>query len=353
MLLGELAQHPIASRASSRIQQLGLKSSFEIFSDCEMVLTGGFSHLVIRRRKLRSVIHISRELAPALTFAHYHFGDHLPQDLISKLQNKPQTLDTLFELSCLGILQLCHAVSYEPTLASGKVPDLMISSPEVGDVYVECKSGRMIGTEHQRIFGKFTSLCLDAMEDSNVQRLAWEQGLRTEIRLSATPSPCELGYLREFVASATVEHLLRGRSIGNSINVVAVPKHQSYLAGPSTKIARIKVGTASTRIAHENAHIVAYSWPGIDQKRRRSQRSLLARARRKLASIPGRSFGMICLQTFCIKPFTQDVHQAVIRPEFERTPIVWLNPQHESNVTSRDDALQIRDAIFAPLQKEL
>jgi len=192
ILLRELAGHRIASRLPDHTREMGLTSSFEIFADFEMVFTAGFSHVIIRRYQLQSTMHVSRDLAPALTFAHHHFGDMLPRDLISKLRNKTQTLDTLFELHCLGLLQVCHTVSYEPTLTDGKVPDLVIAVPGFCDVYVECKSQSMLDTEHQRILQKFTSLCFEAVEKTPAREEAWQSGLRTEIRISATPQRKEI-----------------------------------------------------------------------------------------------------------------------------------------------------------------
>jgi len=353
LLLGELAAHPIASRVPPRIRQMGLDSCFAVFSDFEMLFSGGFSHLIIRRHKMQSAVHISQELAPALACAHLHFGDELPQDLIRKLRNNTQTLDTLFELSCLGLFRLCHSVSYEPTLTSGKVPDLKISPVGFRDVYVECKSQHMMESEYQRILQKYTSLCFEAVENTNVQKLAWEKNLRTEIRLSATPSPDDLTHLRKIIAGITIDDILRGMSVGQSIYVLAVPRNEPCLTGPSSRIGHVTVGPVSTKISDENTHIVAYSWPGIDMKRRRSQRNLLAKARRKLSAIPAGSYGMICLQVFGTKQLKPDVQASVIRPEFTRVPFVWINPLNESELISRNDALQIRDAIFKPLQNEL
>ena len=113
------------------------------------------------------------------------------------------------------------------------------------------------------------------------------------------------------------------------------------------------VGTVSAKISHENTHTVAYSWPGIDVRRRRSLRSLLSRARRKLKAIPKNSYGVICLQTPSPRRFSPDVHQALVRPEFARIPCVWLNPLHESELVSRNDGTRVRDAILDPLKTEL
>lgn len=302
---------------------------------------------------MQSTVSISDELAPALSFAHQYFGEILPEDLIHKLRNKTQTLDTLFELNCLGLFQLCHAVSYEPKLKDGKVPDMMVSLPDIGDIFIECKSQGLNESEYQRVFQKFGTLCLEAVSNTQAQAAAWERGFRTEVRVAATPHLNEIEHVRDLMSSIQVDDLIQGMSVGLNITVIAVPREDAYIDGPSTRMGQIQVGPVSTKVSSENMHAVVYSWPGIDLKRRRSQRQLLSEARRKLKAIPKNSYGAICLQTYAARQFSPDVHQALVRPEFSQIPCVWLNPLHESELISRSDGVRISEAIFKPMQEEM
>lgn len=349
--LEELTQDAVASRAPQHTVRMGLDSCFAIFSDFEFA--PDFSRLIVRRHKLQTSLHIARELAPALTYAHQYFGSTLPQDLIDKLRNKTQILDTLFELRCLGLFQLCHKVIYEPKLCGGKVPDLKVSLNSSVDIYIECKSQHILDSEYQRIFEKFTSQCFAVVENSKAQKAAWEQDLRIEIHLKNTPQSDEIDLLRETVKAATVTDLVKGIIVGKNINVLAVHRNQRYLAEPSANRGHFTVGTVATEISDENADIVTYSWPGIDLHRRRSQRRLLCKARSKLRDMPLSSYGMACLQILGAKRFAPDVHAALSRPEYERVPLVWINPLNESELICRNDALAVRDALLLPLQEML
>lgn len=348
-----LASHRVASRLDPHTLALGMDSCFSVFADFPKVFTGGFADVVLECGKRSTSVHIATQLAPALTVAHKHFGPVLPQSLIAKLRNRTQTLDTLFELTCMGIFKVCHSLSYEPVLADGKVPDLMISLRGLGDVYIECKSHGHTDSNYQRLFNKWTSLCVDAIANTPLQTLAWEKGLRVEVRISATPTLEDVAQLREHAATATVDQLVRGVTVGKTIQVIAVPRSEACLKGPSFKTQRVLVGNVSTPINDENSHLVAYSWPGLDVKRRRSQRKLLASARRKLTAIPAGAYGLICLDTLGARQLISDVRLAIVRPEFKRIPCVWVNPLNESELVSRTDSEHIRDAVFGPLTHAL
>lgn len=50
-LAERLAKHHLASLLPTRIRDMALNSSFEVFGDFEMEFRGGFSHLVIRAKE--------------------------------------------------------------------------------------------------------------------------------------------------------------------------------------------------------------------------------------------------------------------------------------------------------------
>ena len=61
---------------------------------------------------------------------------------------------------------------------------------------------------------------------------------------------------------------------------------------------------------------------------------------------------MVCMQTSFTRDFVPDVHRLLGQEEFERVPIVWLNPQGESRVIWRDDQLALKNQVFSELIKE-
>jgi hypothetical protein len=347
----EVQKQPYASGFANEELDQALASAVEIFSGFEHKFAPSFCHVLLRSGSVQRPTGFAQELIPGFLCAHRFFGDSLPKELKRKLRNQGQTHDTLLELMVLGAFQPHHKVQYEPTLADGKVPDLMLSLSNGLAVFIECKSQRLMGSEHDRMFRKATDRIhriLD-LQSSAFVRKAWAEGLRSEVRLSRTPSDADL---REFERSLN-KHApspgLPALVFGRTITLSVVPRDQALdeRRPPPSMVTR--VGTTPSILQHKNTHAAVYPWPGLDIIRRRSQRRLLGSARRKLRSIPAIAYGLICIQTVSSNRFVPDIHRLLPQKEFARIPIVWLNPISNGRVICRDDALPLRDQIFHPL----
>jgi hypothetical protein len=298
------------------------------------------------------VTDFARELIPGLVYAHRFFGDSLPKGLKEKLRNQPKTHDTLLELMCLGALQPHHKVQYEPTLTDGKVPDLMLSLSAGQDIYLEAKSQSLTDSKHQRVFHKATGRIHQMLsrERSAFVENAWAEGLRCEVRLSQSPLEADLRKLEQALEEHKPSAGILPIAFGQSITLSLVSRDEAFDERQPPPSAVTLVGTEPSRMHHRNAHAAVYPWPGLEKLRRKSQRRLLCDARRKLRSIPATAYGLICIQTTSSKRFVPDIHALLRQKEFERIPIVWLNPMDLGRVIWRDDALVLRDQVFAPLE---
>jgi hypothetical protein len=208
-------------------------------------------------------------------------------------------------------------------------------------------------SDHQRLFTKATeriNRILD-FERSAFVKAAWTKGLRIEVNLSRNPSEHDIRALE-----MTIDHLeaSQGRTIATfgSISLDLIPKDEPYDESKPAPSGVIRVGVTPTRIHHSNVHSAIYPWSGLDITRRRSQRRLLAAARRKLRNIPDDAWGLICIQTFSSSKFAPDIHRLVSQPAFSRIPIVWLNPIGRGRVIARNDALSLRDELFGDLLRK-
>jgi hypothetical protein len=352
LVFAEVQKQPYATRFANKEIDQALASAVEIFSDFEQKFAPGFCGVMLRAAGGQRPTDFALELIPGLVYAHRFFGDLLPKGLKEKLRNQPQTHDTLLELWCLGAFQPHHKVQYEPRLADGKVPDLMLSLSAGQAVYVECKFQRPTGTKDQRRFDKATGRIyqiLDLKRSAFVKK-AWTEGLRSEIRLSQSPSHADLKELEqtldEHAPKAGIPPIAFGRSISLSLVFRDEPFENDQPLISALFLAETTPGTTH----HRNARAAVYPWPGLDNVRRKSQRRLLADARRKLRSIPATAYGLICIQTFSSKRFTPDIHLLLRQKEFERIPIVWLNPIGVGRVIWRDDALLLRDQVFGAIE---
>jgi hypothetical protein len=348
LLFSEVRKQPYAGLFSEEEINEALQCAAALFSGCDHRFAPGFCGIVIRSARHQAVLNYALELIPALVQAHRFFGSTLPHGLRTKLTNLSQTHDTLFELLCLGAFQQDHVVHYEPTLADGKLTDLMIEVDGQHHVYVECKSQGLIGAEYQQRFnaasGRLHTI-LDLDQCEFVKR-AWEQGLRTEVRLSRTPSEADLRELRQNLDNHTATVGMAPIVFGRAICVSLVQCEQPFCANLPPPSGLIRVGTEPTSIHFRNVHTAVYPWPGLDIVRRRSQRRLLGSARRQMRAIPPDAFGLICIQTFSSAKFAPDIHKLLAQPEYARIPIVWLNPIGSGRVICRDDAIPLRNRIF-------
>jgi hypothetical protein len=352
LVLAEVQKQPYATDLANEEIDQALASAVEIFSGFEQKFAPGFCNVLLRSGNVQRPTGFAKELIPGLVCAHRFFGDSLPEGLKQKLRNPAQTHNTLLELMVLGAFQPPHKVQYEPTLADGKVPDLMLSLSAGPTVYIECKSQSLISSEHDRLFHKATDRIhriLD-LQSSAFVKDAWAEGLRSEVRLSATPSDADLREFEQTLNKHTPSAGLPPFAFGRTITLSVVPRDQAFDESqpPPSKVTR--VGRTSNALDHKNAHVAVHPWPGLDIIRRRSQRRLLGVARLKLRSIPATAYGLICIQTVGSQRFAPDIHRLVEQKEFERIPIVWLNPISNGRVICRDDALPLRDQVFGALR---
>jgi len=288
---------------------------------------------------------------PGLVYAHRFFGDSLPPGLKGKLRNQSQTQDTLFELLCLGAFHPHHVLKYEPKLADGKVPDLVLSLATGQAVYIECKSQRPLDSKHQRLFIKVTARLhkiLD-LDRSGFVNKAWVEGLRSEIHLLHAPSEFDIRELEQRLDEYAPRLGMPAIAFGNSITLSLASRDEPFDKTQPPPSAVIRLGTEPGMIHHTNAHTAIYPWPGLDAIRRRSQRRLLTDARRQLRSIPLSAYGLVCMQVLSSNRFVPDIHSLLRQKEFERIPMVWVNPTGGGQIICRNDALFLRDQVFGAM----
>ncbi len=312
----------------------------------------GSLHLHVKKMHTQS-ISILDEVLPGLIFAHRHFGETLPKGLRKKLQNPPQATDTLFELKCLGVFQDKHSVVYEPELLN-KVPDFKIVLQDDLEIYVECKTQR--GDKEAgfaRVFNRVTADICKAIEKMPFVVSAWAKGLRTEIFPEQTVSSKEIVQLQEALEWATPSDYLEQQRVTTNLLVKCIPQDNPPGADTSMRHGVVTVGDKAVRMGHENMHLLVHSWASLDVKRRRSQRKLLADARKKLKGIPKKSLGMICIQTYSAQKFLPDIASLMEQKEYETVPFVWLNPfHHEAQIVCRNQYLPLRDTLFVGIVKQ-
>lgn len=350
LVMTEVQKQPYVTCFDPAEIRRALDTSVSLFQSFEQTFVPGFCGVLLHPQGVQRPADFAMELIPGLVYAYRHFGQHLPEGLIRKLRNDSQTHDTLLELTCLGALESTHAMEYEPSLPGGTMPDLLVRLRSGRVVYIECKCQRLVGSTHHRLFTKATERIQRTLgfERSAFVKTAWTKGLRIEVTLSQNPSAHDIRALE-----TTIDHLEAspGRAIATfgSISLDLIPKDELYDESKPAPSGVIRVGTTPTRIHHSNVHLAIYPWSGLDIIRRRSQRRLLAEARRKLRSIPDRAWGLICIQTFSSSKFAPDIHRLVSQPAFSRIPIVWLNPIGRGQVIARNDALSLRDELFGDL----
>jgi hypothetical protein len=351
LVMAEVSKQPYASAFSEDEVDFSIDSAITTFAPFEQQFAPGWCLLQLRSKCGNDSINFVLEAIPAFLCAHRAFGECLPVGLQQKLTNPTQTRDTLSELMCLGAFQPYHRIHYEPALADGKMPDLLLALSTGQDVYIECKSQRVMDSEHNRLFSKAAHdihQILEPGKSTFVDR-AWEEGLRCEVFLSRTPSNADICELREFVSECVLAECITPVTLANGMRLSLVPRPKPFdekLPHPS---AVILVETTGTDVVRTNVRVAVYPWPGLDIIQRRSQRHLLSSARRKLRSIPPGTYGLICIQTFDSRNFAPDVHRLIEQKAFERIPIVWLNPMGPGRVICRDDALGLRDSVFEGL----
>jgi hypothetical protein len=345
-------KQPYATRFTKEEIDQALASALDIFSGVEQAFAPGFSAVLLRSAEGQRPADFAGELIPGLVYAHRFFGDSLPKGLKEKLRNQPQTHDTLLELTCLGAFQPHHKIQYEPALTDGKVPDLMLSLPAGPDVYVESKCQSLMDSKHQRLFLKASRRIHQILsrKSSAFVEKAWAEGLRSEVRLSQSPSEADLKKLEKTLDGHKASAGMLPIAFGKSIALSVVLRDEPFDEREPPPSAVILVGTEPSIMHHRNAHAAVYPWPGLDKIRRQSQRRLLADARRKLRSIPVSAYGLICIQTSSSKRFVPDIHTLLRQKEFERIPMVWLNPIGVGRVIWRDDALLLRDQVFCAVE---
>jgi hypothetical protein len=208
-----------------------------------------------------------------------------------------------------------------------------------------------MGTKDQRGFDKATGRIyqiLDLKRSAFVKK-AWTEGLRSEIRLSQSPPHADLKELEQTLNEHAPKAGMPPIAFGRTITVSVVSRDEPFEKDQPLISALQLVETTPSTMHHRNAHAAIYPWPRLDDIRRKSQRRLLADARRKLRSIPATAYGLICIQTVSSKRFTPDIHRLLRQKEFERIPIIWLNPIGLGRVIWRDDAVLLRDQVFGAI----
>jgi len=305
------------------------------------------SVIVRESDKLSHGMNVFDDLLPALIFAHCYFGKDLPASLIQKIINKKQLADTIFELKCMGMFLDKYKISYEPRLDTGKVPEFKISLDGSVDIYVECKSQHQEDSEYLKKYNRVANKIIDKLNKSIFIKNTWGNSHRTEVYPTRYIHDSEIDELVQKLDGFNFSDLVDpGKNITKNILIICVPREQEPRFSKGLRVSSVTVGTTPTKISHENAHLIISGWEGVIIQSRRSQRKLLAEARKKLKDIPKGSLGLICIQTYGAMKFLPDIQKLMSQQEYASVPIVWLNPFHEGQVIYRNEFIDLRDNLF-------
>lgn len=328
-----------------------LVCAVELFRDWEWSPPGGRAYLAVPSRDGHTTLDVQRDVILPLALAGRHFKWSFPAGLEQKLRNHTQTIDTLFELVCLGLFSRRHSVTYEPQLESGKVPDLRVELDGGPQVYVECKSHHMMEAVYWDRFQRVSSRLCEAVYDLPVVKDAYAEGLRTEFHSDGRPSDFDIGTVREKVIAISRSELRAGVEILPNTTIKLVPRRQPPPTDYGMYAGLTTIGADTwTALTLENTAVVAYAWPRLLRECRSSQRKLLGEARRKLRGILQPSFGLICIQTTLTKHFFEDIHALIDGDQFRSIPIIWVNPSvypgRESRIIFRPEADALVERLF-------
>ena len=130
----------------------------------------------------------------------------------------------------MGTFQPFHVLEYEAVLADGKVPDFRIVLQTGHSVYVECKSQSFSNTERERSLTRATDRLQRTLDPdrSTFVNAAWSMGLRTEVRLSKSPTEHEFGDFENRLNRCSPNADPIPNVFGASISVNAVPRDQPF-----------------------------------------------------------------------------------------------------------------------------
>lgn len=349
LLLQKVKDHHFLKNIQHQEVVQAIDTCLNLFPDSAKPLFDGILHLQVAAKHAQAV-NILDEALPALIFSHRYFGSDLPERLIQKIQNPTQVADTFFELKCLGVFQEKHEIVYEPKLVR-KIPDFKILLQDGRQIYVECKAQRG-GQESlfSQVFQKVSHEISSAIAKGRFVSSAWAKGLRTEIIPAKTIDAKEVAGFVKVLENTDPSNCITNVSLTDNITVVCIPREKPICITTSMRQGWVTVTDKPTHIGHENTHLIIHSWPGLDIKRRRTQRKLLAEARRKLREIPKGSLGMICIQAYSANLFLPDIMKLVAQPEYHQVPLIWLNPfNSEGKIVCRNEYLPLRDQLFGTL----
>ena len=347
-LLERIVKHEfLSSVASDQIENAVLTLEKHISNQYEFIDDQVF--IIVRKTSKHSYsMNLLDDLLPGLVFAHRYFGKELPQILIKKLLNKPQTEDTIFELKCMGMFLDKHKLSYEPKLGSGKVPEFKMMPENFPEVYVECKSQSQDESGHIKKYKTVVDKLMNRLNASAFIKDAWSNGYRTEVFPDRYIHDKEIEELLHKLGNCKFSDFFDpGKNITKHILLICVPRMQEPKPdNVGLRTGSITVGDKPTKISHENTHLMINAWENINIQARRSQRRLLTDARKKLRDIPKGSLGLICIETYSALKFLPDIQKLMSQKEYAMTPIVWLNPFHEGKIICRNEFLDLRNYLF-------
>lgn len=297
-----------------------------LFYDWDLTSAGNNTYLSILSNNLNKFLDVRQQIVPPLAFALKYFGGELPESLVHKLKNKPQTLDTLFELTCLGIFMEHHNVVYEPILADGRKPDLLLKLNGGPPMYVECKSHHFQDAPYWESFFSVSADIHKMITNEPIVAESMNGDLRLEVHLNARPTNDEIEIFRNKLSNLTLKEVRVDMPITPNITITAAPKTQALRYGSSMWNCFQSIGTKPQKLSVNNDYAIVYAWPGLERQRRKLQRAILKDARLQLRGIPAGSLGMICIETVSATPFLPDLHKLIDQDEFSQIPIICLNP---------------------------
>jgi len=350
-LMGLINKHRFLGSIPSKQINDALKTLEKYFMG-EYFFLEGQALVSIKESKKHKALDLLDDILPGLIFANCHFGENLPSELVQKLSNIPQLVDTIFELKCMGMFLDKHRIVYEPKLATGEVPEFKIIIDGHPEIYVECKSQGLEDAIHIKKFNSVVNRIMRPLNDSAFLKKAWAKGYRTEIFPSAYIHDREAGEFINCLEDLKFKDCLgSGKRITKNTVLICQPREEESKSKATIKTGSITVSDKPTQLSDRNTHSMIHAWDGIETQARRSKRRLLSEARRQLTNIPKSSVGMICIQTFGALHFLPDIEILIRQKQYDRIPLVWLCPFHEGKIVCRNEYLELRNDLFKELVK--
>ncbi|HTB79294.1 MAG TPA: hypothetical protein VK717_00250 [Opitutaceae bacterium] len=268
--------------------------------------------------KNRIVLDYETSLRPVLEFIQQYFTSQIRDEIVKKLRNPSQLLDTVFELNCMCVLGRRLPIKYEPRLSNGRLADFGVIVPPILPLYIECKNPNRVQNLAREKVDRHNKQLAHAVSDTDLKHHAWQQGLRIEFVPARHLNQREMKALREAIICAApnmIDAKLWQPIPGLAIHFV--PRSSGYVTKSWMQTCQVVVSDTPINVTMENAALAFHAWPSLERTLLRTITELLADARRQLSGIRAPAMGLIWLNVQPSASLAKMLEDAVARQEFD------------------------------------